>query len=394
MNRFRTRDGRFQYCGTYTAFGSTSTSCQTHGPLETCEDTVHEKETSNLFNLVRSFTYVPALSGTVSGRVFVSYPIQHHPGPTDPRVAFPALNMADKNQLAWEILANTNPSVPEVNIPAFIGEMKDIPGLVRNWGRNLIAVRRQSQLQRFLMRGNAPKIAARTAANWHLTKRWAIAPLVKDLVNLYNFQKSVNNRMTELYALRDGRTLRRRCHFGTFSAIADTTPVLHGLAFVVTGRRRVVTRCKTWGTAEWKLLPNSKLPLLGYNPLLRKAWTSVTAANSYGALAAAWELTPWSWLVDWFSSVGTCINASNNALGLTFGRLSLMRHSLSISEYKALSPFPPTITLDGWYVEEMERKERYPVFPVIPVPLPTLPVLTTRQLSILGALAVLKGSKP
>jgi hypothetical protein len=71
-----------------------------------------------------------------------------------------------------------------------------------------------------------------------------------------------------------------------------------------------------------------------------------------------------------------------------------MRHSTSKSVYILDNPIPSQYTLNGWYVEEMERKERFPVFPVIPFPLPTLPLLTGKQMSILGALAVLKGIKP
>lgn len=369
--RTRVNDGRFQECGSYYAFGNLQDyACITHGPYESCEDTVGEFETSNRFDLVRTFTHFPTVTGAGE---FVGYPIQYHPGPDDPRGAWPAYSTADKNALAWEILAKTNPSVPEVNVPAYLGELKDIPGTMKGWGRSLL----------------------RDAAAGYISWQWAVKPLVNDLAKLYNFQKSVNNRMTELYALRDGRTLKRRCSLVRASSRTVTTPVCHGIRFFLQCQRAVTMRTESWGTAEWKLMPDSKLPTLGYAPLEGLARTSAAGINSYGALEAAWELTPWSWLVDWFSNVGTCIHASNNALGLTFGRISLMRTSTSESSYVNVSgPIPSQYTLSGWYVEEMTRKERFPVFPVIPVPLPTLPMLTRRQLSILGALTILKGVKP
>jgi len=391
--RTRVNDGRFMECGSYYAFGNLQDyACITHGPYESCADTVGEFKTSNRFDLVRTFTHFPTVTGAGE---FVGYPIQYHPGPDDPRGAWPAYNMATLNDLAWEILAKTNPSSPEVNIPAFIGEMKDIPGLVRNWGRNLINLRKQAALKRFVTRGNLPRNVVRTASDWELTYRWAIAPLVSDLAKLYTFQRSVNSRMQELYALRDGRTLRRRCSLVNASSRTVTTPVCHGIRFFLQCQRAVTMTTKSWGTAEWKLVPDSKLPTLGYAPLSRLAWSSAAGINSYGALEAAWELQPWSWFVDWFTNVGTCLKASNNALGLTFGRISLMRTSTSKSEYTRVSgPIPSQYTLSGWYEEEMIRKERFPVFPVIPFPLPTLALLTKRQLSILGALAVLKAYKP
>jgi hypothetical protein len=369
--RTRVNDGRFQECGSYYAFGNLQDyACITHGPYESCEDTVGEFETSNRFDLVRIFTHFPTVTGAGE---FVGYPIQYHPGPDDPRGAWPAYNLADKNALAWEILAKTNPSVPEVNVPAYLGELKDIPGTMKGWGRSLL----------------------RDAAAGYISWQWAVKPLVNDLAKLYNFQRSVDNRMKELYALRDGRTLKRRCSLVRASSRTVTNPICHGIRFILQCQRAVVMRTESWGTAEWKLMPDSKLPTLGYAPLEGLARTSAAGINSYGALEAAWELTPWSWLVDWFSNVDTCIHASNNSLGLTFGRISLMRTSTSESSYVNVSgPIPSQYTLSGWYVEEMTRKERFPVFPVIPVPLPTLPLLTGRQLSILGALAILKGVKP
>lgn len=373
MDRHRENDGRFSECGSYYAFGGLQDfACITHGPFESCDDTVGNLDTSNVFNLLRTFTHFPTSTGIVGPRELIGYPIQYHPGPDDPRSMFPAFSNADMNSLAWEILAKTNPSVPSVNIPAYLGELKDIPGSTRDFGRSLL----------------------RSVAAGYITWRWAVKPLVKDLANLYNFQKSVNNRMRLLYLLRDGRTLRRRCNLSRTSSSYINNVQLNNIVYFLNGTRRVVGRQETWGTAEWKLLPDSKLPTMGYNALFDKAWQSTSGIDSYGALAAAWELTPWSWLVDWFSNVGTCINASNNSLGLTFGRISLMRTSTTKSEYVASGSPPSTITLSGWYIEEAERKERYPVFPVIPVPLPTLPLLTSRQLSILGALAVLKGTKP
>jgi len=371
MNRSRTNDGRFSECGSYYAFGNLQDfACITHGPYEKCDDTVGERETSNRFDLVRTFTHFPTVTGAGE---FVGYPIQYHPGPDDPRGAWPAYNLATLNDAAWEILAKTNPSVPEVNIPAYLGELKDIPGTLKDWGHSLI----------------------RDAARGFITYQWAFRPLVSDLRKLLRFQQSVDNRMKELYALRDGRTLRRRCHLVRATSNYTNNVQLHGIRFILRGDRAVVMRTESWGTAEWKLAAGSKLPELGARPLRGLAWTSAGGIDSYGALAAAWELTPWSWLAGWFSNIDNCIKASNNALGLTFGRISLMRTSTSKSIYTNTSgPIPSQYTLSGWYEEEMIRKERFPVFPVIPFPLPTLPVLTTRQVSILGSLAVLKAIKP
>jgi len=368
-NRSRSNDGRFMECGSYYAFGNLQDyACITHGPYESCNDTVGERTTSNVFDLVRTFTHFPTVTGAGE---FVGYPIQFHPGPDDPRGAWPAYNLAGKNNAAWEILAKTNPSVPDVNVLSYLGELKDIPGTFQDWGQSLL----------------------RDVARGYISWRWAVRPLVSDLAKLIKFQNAVNRRMMELFALRDGRTLRRRCSLVRDTSTTNTLVTLHGIRFFWQAWRRVTMRTESWGTAEWKLKPDSKLPQLGFVPLEGLAHSSATGINSYGALQAAWELTPYSWLVDWFSNVGTCLDACNNALGLDWGRISLMRTSTSKSDYTAIGVPPSQYTINGWYIEEMERKERYPVFPAIPFPLPTLPLLTGKQMSILGSLAVLKAVK-
>jgi hypothetical protein len=113
--------------------------------------------------------------------------------------------------------------------------------------------------------------------------------------------------------------------------------------------------------------------------------------NSHGALAAAWELTPWSWLADWFSNVGDVIAATNNSVPCTWSNLCYMRKLRSVIHAK-----PGSHTLEAWvsidsdYVVQWLRKERYVVFPVVPIPLPYLPIITGGKLSILAALAAVR----
>jgi hypothetical protein len=119
-------------------------------------------------------------------------PIADKPAATNPTAKFGSLTGIDLNNLAWAILAGTNPQVPHVSVPSFIGELKDLPSLVKGYGDGLL----------------------KAVANANLSWRWAIRPMIGDLRKLCAFQKAMNNRLTELYALRTGKVLRRRCHLG------------------------------------------------------------------------------------------------------------------------------------------------------------------------------------
>jgi hypothetical protein len=216
--------------------------------------------------------------------------------------------------------------------------------------------------------------------------------MIGDLKKLLKFVKAVDERIIHLMRLRDGQTLRRRCHLGkTTVKPAPSYVILHSEGAVLKGWRQVTYTSEVWGTAQWKLDPSSNLPQLGYGPLKDLARRLALGITSHEALSVAWELTPWSWLADWFGDLGDVIAATNNTVPLTWEKVCLMRTRIGKSDYvldKSASATWPTFK--GWYVEDYTRKERQIVFPITPVPIPFLPILDGGKLSILASLAALR----
>jgi hypothetical protein len=348
----------------------------THGLYRTCDDVVDNWEGVNPFLVTHRFTYYPVLGGKelhANGSVlreFVDFPLAYRPGAPDPVAQFANYSSLELSNLAWEILGKTNPNVPHVSVPQGLGELKDLPDLVNGWGGNIL----------------------RRIAKGYLSWRWAIAPMIGDLKKLLKFVKAVDERIIHLMRLRDGQTLRRRCHLGkTTVKPAPSYVILHSEGAVLKGWRQVTYTSEVWGTAQWKLDPSSNLPQLGYGPLKDLARRLALGITSHEALSVAWELTPWSWLADWFGDLGDVIAATNNTVPLTWEKVCLMRTRIGKSDYvldKSASATWPTFK--GWYVEDYTRKERQIVFPITPVPIPFLPILDGGKLSILASLAALR----
>ncbi len=371
--RNRTRNTLNQIIGTYTSnIGPTTFQrSMTIGEQEVCDDHVGNLTGANTLQLSRSFKYYPTLSGSDgNGRSYNQCPIGYQPGPPDPRQKFPAYTNAQKNELAWKILSETNPSLPHVSVPQVIGEMKDLPGLVNGYGKSLL----------------------KSAATGYLSWRWCVRPMIGDITKMMHFTEAVNQRLAELRHLRDGKALKRRVQLGvTELNNAVTNTILHSEGSILNGTRHETFTAKVWGSAEWILDPNSYIPELDSRGLESLARRLALGLTSHEALATAWELTPWSWFVDWFSNVGDMIAATNNSIPCTFRRLCLMRHSVGVNTVKlnpATSSSWPVI--NGWYSVNHVRKERHPVFPVLPVPVPTLPIIDNGKWSILAALATLR----
>ncbi len=340
------------------------------------DDVVGQREDANPFSLLRIIENYPLLNGDDGngGGWFIKY--DHCPigasatTAEDPRTHWGPLTTAEFNELAWRILAVTNPSRASVNVLAMIAEFRDLPRLVQGWGQGYL----------------------KTAANANLSWRFGVAPMLGDIRKLLDFTEAVEKRLKQLRRLRDGKTLKTRCYLGTGKEIVDHGQVLlHSHGSLIYANASTTHSYEMWGTAEWKLLDSSDLPEMDDAEMRNFARRTLTGVTSYGALEAAWELTPWSWLVDWFSNTGDLLAASQNSVGCTWGRLCVMRHSRSVRTYDKETLIKPAwVNLDGWFTLIGERKERYPVFPVVPIPLPRLPILTNGQLSILLSLAALR----
>jgi len=380
MARTRTRDQRFGQVGnlyTYPPFESLVVQSALVGPVETCTDeNFGNRKDPNAFQLVR----VTQDFGVFSGTKFVgpnpvkrltNCPGDYRPSPPVPQAKFSDFSSTDISNLSWQALSKTNINVPEVNLPAFFAELKDLPMLFRAWGNSL--------LQR--------------VATGHLSYRWAIRPMVSDILKLVNFTRSVNERIVWLTRLRDGDgVLKRRATLGTDSDVdSPTTVAVKSAGAFITGRRTVTYTSKVWATVQWKLASNAIIPNPG--PELEVLATRLAfGINSAGALAALWEIMPWSWLVDWFLGISTVMSATNNTLPLRWSRICIMRTREAIATVVPYRTDPDSswCTFTGKHEQKSTWKERRVGQPSLPFVPSVLPLFDAGKWSILGSLAVLK----
>jgi hypothetical protein len=218
--------------------------------------------------------------------------------------------------------------------------------------------------------------------------------MMDDLSKIYNFMQAADKRLRELKNLKDGKTLRRRCHLGKEqSSSSRSSVILHTQGTGIDGWRTTHYTREVWGTAQYKLAGNSDVHTMSDEELKYFARRLTGGFTSYGALDAAWQLMPWSWMADWMSNTDDLIAANNNSIGLTWEKICLMAttSSVTVTEIDHASR-AKWYTLDGDYHMSWQRKGRWLVFPVIPIPLPNLTIFSGRQFAILGSLAICRTS--
>lgn len=409
ISRSRSFDGRGLVQGhyvTFPPFPSDTLQSATAGDYGTCDDQVcayREKRLPQTLLIVRKSTRLPIFNGTkyVSGsplKQFQNCPADYHPTEPSPGTVFPPLSVAQQSQLAWESLAATNPNVPDVNLPSFWAELKDLPSLFQDWGNKWLS---KANWNSILSGINSMRGALSDAARAHLMYRWAIRPMLSDIWKLFQWQTSVSKRMEWLVALTTGdRVLKRRASIRNNTAQdAPTTVGLKSAGATINGRRTVQYFEKVWCSVYWKL-DTSKIDLSRVLPPtffeMDADWINVHrrsyGVTTYGALQALWEIMPWSWFVDWFLHVDTVMNATNNTIPVTHGDICVMRTTSAIASVEPITTSPDYdwVQITGSHRQSEVRKQRLIVSPILPFAPSMMPVFTTGQWSILGSLGVLR----
>jgi hypothetical protein len=277
------------------------------------------------------------------------------------------------NELALKLLAETNPGAAEVQIPSFLAELKDLPSLVRGYGLNLY----------------------RNVANATLQYRWGWKPLVADLQRMLSFHDTTMARFKQLDRLRKGLVLKKGKNLGFgLKRSVSTGFVAQSAHFWITGNWHDLYAERVWGTVQW-YAPDWDNPFkdLSDDELVLKTRRILGGINSAGALAAAWEIIPWSWLAGWFSNVDNVINATANSTDMRHRGLCIMQHTsvYRTLEHSALKYGDYDLTMSP-VLRRHERKKRFYVPYVLAFPTLRLPILTGGKLSIIAALTTLRST--
>lgn len=362
------------------------------GMREWCTDTHGTPTVANPFELRKWEQYFPLLNGelwntnhTQLYRRLSNWPVTYRPDPYSSVGKWPLPNDSEKLNLAWQILALTNPSRPIVSVPTFIAELKDIVPSAKEWRKAFEAVP-------FILRdfGNT---FLRLVASGHITWRWALKPMWKDLYKMLTFYDHVEERLSWIKRLVDGKSVRRRVKLGTRTDFVTVSNVLvETQTCTIKAKRHTLFEMKEWGSCRWTLL-NSLKYLVPTDEASQRSLAEriVEGITGYETLSAAWELFPWSWLADWFVGVGDFIASQNNTLPAVPSHLCYMRTTKCSSKYE-ITERPSWVSIDGTYFERETHKYRLPLSTsgVSDVPLPTMTILENRQWSILASLAALR----
>jgi hypothetical protein len=284
-----------------------------------------------------------------------------------------AVSLPSVSDRAITLIARTNPSRPGVTPLTLAQDVIELPKMLRDVGR--------------LLSKKKKHVAPRDLAKWNLAIQFGWIPLIHDVSALLHFQSSVDKRARELERLWSKGGLKRRLKLGNAHAEAVVTPVIIDtqLGATVYGIRKTYTSARSWGTIRWlpTALPPAPPGTAKFNQYARNVvsgWT-ITGLNQ-----GAWDILPWSWIVDWFSNTGDYMLA--NSAGVPCGHLTpnIMTETTSQHSYSRLgSGGDASWVTGGTGNASFVSKRRDLSSGSLSA---HLPFLNGKQLSILGSLFV------
>lgn len=267
-----------------------------------------------------------------------------------------------------ETQARTNPSRPEVSVPGFLGELRDIPGMLH-------------------LKGNAHAKSRSSSSAVAYNFGWGA--LISDLLKLADFTEQVDKRLRELEALHSKRGLRRKwTPFDESYAGSSSTAFQTAWSQYISGFTDYVHRTRRWGSVQW--VPS--VPFFGTNgDLAALARRTVHGWGIDGGTISAtmWNLLPWSWFADYFFNLGDYLDSQRNSVGAIAQIGCVMTLRSTTWKQRIVSVSSPEISVTPGYFT-FEQKFRVLASAGLSA---TVPFLSGGQLVTLASIAQSLGQR-
>ena len=286
------------------------------------------------------------------------------------------------NDLALKAVARTQPNRPYIDVPVEALQLGDLVQSIKNLGDTFLKdMHRQGRVGSLT---NLRNVKSLGAANLDIQFNWL--PLVEDLHKLCDFQDQVEKRIKELERLRGPKGLRRTIPLGNLFEHEDTgsgTWNPQSADYYVVVPYYASSKVQYGAHVRWK--PAQDLSYLSPGEMRARARKAVLGLTFDGS--SAWQLIPWTWLIDWCFDVGSWFAANRNIIPAYPSSISITRRSLSVyTTPSAQWPYGSTTMRFTEGINIADDKERIPISLVYPDA--HLPFLSANQLGILGSLAV------
>jgi hypothetical protein len=183
------------------------------------------------------------------------------------------------------------------------------------------------------------KTLAALPGSLYLNYKFGWEQFYRDLFQLAKISKEVERRILEFNSLVQQGGLRRKVKLGTFRKDhwLDSGAIGTDYYVGIYGTWQTHHTSKVWGSVRWR--PKDSKP--GSNPIspdpIIRANQALLAVLDQGSIDphTVWNLVPFSWLVDYFTSVSDAMLAVQDSEKVEPYDICIMRHRTSHKNIRA-----------------------------------------------------------
>jgi hypothetical protein len=370
--------------------------------IETCKDTTGRTKMENPLYLVATKRVIESpLNGEATnpsnGQVLCRF--QNYIPETLATGPSPLPRNSSDSSLVHAVVARGNPSRPYVDVGTFTGELRDVPQMLRDvWHASARVYRRfgeyhgttREKLDKAFKQG---ALDAFSNPDKHfIAAQFGYLPFVSDVNKMLTAGSVVAKRAQELAALkRNGSSSSQVKLDSDYTYAAGVANFSSKGKVLLKSSFADIRRYERWGVSKWTLDPGGPLDRArDFNRVARLAHESV-----YGLTidaSTAWNLMPWSWLVDWYSNAGDWIESKRNIVGASnSGKVCIMTSSIGMRSWRRQKGDDQFDGVTGGHMAYIRTlKERTIHVPSLTLPEVTVPILSGRQSAILGSLMTMR----
>ena len=297
-----------------------------------------------------------------------------------------------------KILMQSNPSRPYVDAGVFIGELRDFPSMGKaiwhNANRIYKGLGRRNMTHRERL-DTAFRNSARelTNADEHfIANQFGWLPFVNDVFKFASVGEAIEKRVKELKNLQQRGSKSRTITLETLQDNSKSQIPINTTWASLNGTLRRSRSLRVWGSGRYTLEDSSPLKHADPRELFALARKAVMGLHVDGS--TAWNLMPWSWLIDWGSNTGDLIASTRNIVGAkASGGVCVMTRQSYATDVRLIQP-PGQDKISGGVMQSLVLSRKREVYPSgFVLPEMGVQLLTARQSAILGSLATIRAKR-